>query len=150
MRTESGHSFCSRLDANALAETNGRWPGGARGKTISRKNILPPDCREVWNICTCRRPTCKTMRSAPPVTTAYQYAVFFRPSNIHLRESEFNFQTNSLLLPHFFTKDCIIHHNLLWRLILIRPFLKKGGALIIWMERTYSPPASNGNLPGYE
>lgn len=28
---------------------------------------------------------------------------------------------------HFLAKDCIIHHNLLWQLILIRPFLKEWG-----------------------
>lgn len=134
-----------------------RWTTGCLARRVAKqsaaKAFRPQTAerlRKRRDICTCRRPTCKTVRSAPPITTALSTCSVFRHSNIHLRASELNFQMNSLLLPHFLTKDCIIHHNLLWRLILIRPFLKKGGALIIWTERTYSPPASNGNLPGYE
>lgn len=102
---------------NLLAEMNDQLFGASGVKIISY--------REIWNqrdACTCKCPTCKTMRSAMPATTPYQYAVF--PAT---PAAELHFQMNYLLSPHFLTKNCIIHHNLLWHLILIRPFLKKGG-----------------------
>lgn len=64
-------------------------------------------------------------RLAPPITTPYQYAAFCNTSNS--RGPRLIFQMNYRLLFHFLSRVCIIHHNLLWQLILIRPFLRRGG-----------------------